>query len=55
LVFELADPVASDTSALTAIERRFPAAAMAQLEFAGVWADLAEAALVNVRFPAESN
>jgi phosphohistidine phosphatase len=55
LVFELADPEASDTSALTAIERRFPAAATAQLEFAGAWADLAEAALVNVRFPAESN
>jgi hypothetical protein len=39
---------------MKAIERRFPAAAIAQLEFAGSWADLHEAALSNVRLPAES-
>ena len=53
VAFELADPDASDSSALEALERRFPAAAIAQLEFAGAWAELAEAALVGVRLPEE--
>jgi phosphohistidine phosphatase len=54
VAFELADPKASDPSARTVIERRFPAAAIAQLEFAGAWANLEKAVLVSVRFPAES-
>jgi phosphohistidine phosphatase len=54
VAFELADPDASDSAAMAAIERRFPAAAIAQLEFAGDWADLAEAELVSIRFAAES-
>ncbi len=54
VIFELADREASDPAAMTAVERRFPAAAVARLEFAGAWADLAEAVLVSIRFPAES-
>jgi phosphohistidine phosphatase len=54
VAFELADPDASDPAAMTALERRFPAAALARLEFAGDWADLAEAALVDARFSEES-
>ena len=54
VAFELADQDASDSSALEALERRFPAAAIAQLEFAGAWADLAETVLVNVRLPEET-
>jgi phosphohistidine phosphatase len=52
--FELADAETSDSTALMIIERRFPAAALAQLEFAGAWAELAEAALVGVRLPEET-
>ena len=54
VAFELADPDASDASALTVLERRFPAAAVARLEFDGDWADLAEAALAGVRLPEET-
>ena len=53
VAFELADPDASEASALTALEHRFPAAAVARLEFDGDWADLAEAALVGVGLPEE--
>jgi phosphohistidine phosphatase len=52
VAFELADPGASDPTAMTALERRFPAAAVARLEFTGAWADLAEAVLVGIRLPA---
>jgi phosphohistidine phosphatase len=54
VAFELATPEASNSSAMTTLERRFPAAAVAQLEFARAWADLAEAALVGVRLPEET-
>jgi phosphohistidine phosphatase len=54
VAFELADPEASDQTAITALERRFPAAAVARLEFTGAWADLAEAVLVGTRIPDES-
>ncbi len=54
VIFELADREASDPAALTAVERRFPAAAVARLEFGGAWADLAEAVLVGTRFPDEA-
>jgi phosphohistidine phosphatase len=49
--FELTDAEASDSTALMIIERRFPAAALAQLEFAGAWAELASAVLIGVRIP----
>jgi phosphohistidine phosphatase len=51
VAFELADAEASDSAAMAAIERRFPAAAIAQLEFTGAWADVADAVLVDVWFP----
>lgn len=51
VAFELADLKASDSSAMTTLERRFPASAVARLEFDGDWADLAEAALVCVGLP----
>ena len=54
VALELADPEASNPSALTGLERRFPATAIAQLEFAGAWAELAEAVLVSTRFADES-
>ena len=50
VIFELTDREASDQRAMTAVERRFPAAAVARLEFAGDWAELVEAKLVSVRF-----
>ena len=53
LALGLADSEVSEASALAALERRFPAAAIARLEFNGAWAGLAEAALVDVRFPEE--
>jgi phosphohistidine phosphatase len=53
VALELADPEASDSSALEALERRFPAAAVAKLQFAGAWAELAEAVLVSARFADE--
>ena len=51
VAYELADPDASHPDALAAIDGRFPAAALVQLEFAGDWADLETAVLVNVRLP----
>jgi phosphohistidine phosphatase len=49
VAFALADPRSSDPAAMAALERRFPAAALARLSVAGRWADLAEAALVSIR------
>jgi phosphohistidine phosphatase len=54
VALELADREASDPTAMAALERRFPAAAVARLEFAGDWADLAVAVLVDLRIPDES-
>ena len=51
VAFELANPDTSDSAAMAVLERRFPAAAVARLEFAGAWADLTEAALVGIWFP----
>jgi phosphohistidine phosphatase len=51
LAIELADPESSDPDAMAVLERRFPAAAVARLEFAGAWADLAKAELVGLRIP----
>ena len=51
VAYELADPDVSDPAAMAAIDGRFPAATLARLEFAGDWADLQAAALVDVRLP----
>jgi phosphohistidine phosphatase len=51
VAYELADPETSDPRALAAIDGRFPAAALARLEFTGAWADLETATLVDVRLP----
>ena len=54
LAIELADPESSDPDAMAVLELRFPAAAVARLEFAGAWADLAKAELVGLRLPDDS-
>jgi phosphohistidine phosphatase len=51
VAYELTDPDTSDPAAVAAIDGRFPAATLARLEFAGHWADLETAALVDVRLP----
>jgi phosphohistidine phosphatase len=51
VVYELADPTTSSPEALRAIEGRFPAAALAQLEFDGDWSGVLAASLVSVRMP----
>jgi phosphohistidine phosphatase len=51
VVYELADPTTSRPEALGAIEGRFPAAALAQLEFDGDWSQLDSGSLVSVRLP----
>jgi phosphohistidine phosphatase len=51
VVYELADPTTSRPEALGAIEGRFPAAALAQLEFDGDWSGIEAASLVSVRMP----
>jgi phosphohistidine phosphatase len=51
VVYELADPTTSRPEALGAIEGRFPAAALAQLEFDGDWYGIEAASLVSVRMP----
>ena len=53
VALELADSEMSEASALATLEQRFPAAAIARLEFDGAWAGLAAAALVDIRFPEE--
>jgi phosphohistidine phosphatase len=51
VVYELADPTTSRPEALGAIEGRFPAAALAQLESDGDWSQLDSGSLVSVRLP----
>jgi phosphohistidine phosphatase len=51
VVYELADPTTSRPEAVGAIEGRFPAAALAQLEFDGDWTGVEAASLVSVRMP----
>ena len=51
VVYELADPTTSRPEALGAIEGRFPAAALAQLEFDGDWSGIEAASLVSVQMP----
>jgi phosphohistidine phosphatase len=52
LVHELTDPAASSPGAVATIESRFPAAALAQLEFQGDWSQADSGSLVAVRLPA---
>jgi phosphohistidine phosphatase len=51
LVHELTDPATSNPEAVNAIESRFPAAALAQLEFEGDWSQVDSGSLVAVRLP----
>jgi phosphohistidine phosphatase len=55
VVYELADPTSSTPEAISAIEGRFPAAAMAQLEFEGDWSGVAAGSLVDVRVPSSAS
>jgi phosphohistidine phosphatase len=51
VVYDMADPGTSASDAVAAIEGRFPAAALARLEFDGNWPELDTASLVSVRIP----
>jgi len=51
LVHEITDPGISTREAVEAIESRFPAAALAQLEFEGDWSSLDAGSLAAVRMP----
>jgi phosphohistidine phosphatase len=51
LVYEMTDPTTSRPAAVSAIEDRFPAAALAQLEFDGDWSGIEAGSLVSVRMP----
>ena len=51
LVHELTDPATSSPDAVAAIESRFPAAALAQLEFEVDWSHVTAGALASVRIP----
>jgi len=51
LVHEMTDPATSRPEAVSAIESRFPAAALAQLEFEGDWSEIDGGSLVSVRMP----
>jgi len=54
VVYELTDPTTSAQEAVTAIQGRFPAAALAQLEFNGDWSEMDAASLVSVQMPGAS-
>jgi phosphohistidine phosphatase len=51
MVHELTEPATSSTEATAAIDGRFPAAALAQLEFEGDWSEIQGGSLVSVRLP----
>ena len=51
LVHDMADPDTSTPAAVSAIESRFPAAALARLEFDGDWSEIEGGSLVSVRIP----
>jgi phosphohistidine phosphatase len=51
LVHEMTDAASSTPEAVDAIESRFPAAALAWLEFDGDWSEIEAASLVSVRIP----
>jgi phosphohistidine phosphatase len=51
LVHQMTDPATSRPEAVSAMESRFPAAALAQLEFEGDWSEIDAGSLVSVRMP----
>ena len=51
LVHDMADPDTSTPAAVSAIESRFPAAALARLEFEADWSEIEAGSLVSVRMP----
>ena len=53
VVYEMSDPTTSIPEALS--KGRFPAAALAQLEFDGDWSGLDAASLVHVRMPGSAS
>jgi phosphohistidine phosphatase len=55
LVHEMTDPTNSTPEAVSAIESRFPAAALAQLELDGDWSQLHAGSLVSVRMPGSAS
>jgi phosphohistidine phosphatase len=55
VVYELTDPTSSTPVAVSAIEGRFPAAALAQLDFYGDWSAVETGALVSVWMPGSAN
>jgi phosphohistidine phosphatase len=55
LVHELTERASSSPEAVAAIESRFPAAGLAQLEFEGDWSQLESGALVAVRLPGKAD
>jgi phosphohistidine phosphatase len=55
VVYELLDPTTSALEAVNAIEGRFPAAALAQLEFEGDWSGIETGSLVSVRLPGSAS
>ena len=55
LVHEMTDPANSTPQAARAIENRFPAAALAQLEFHGDWSEIEAGSLVSVRMPGSAS
>jgi phosphohistidine phosphatase len=55
VVYELTDPATSAPETVSAIESRFPAAALAQLEFEGDWSEVEAGSLVSVLMPGSSS
>jgi phosphohistidine phosphatase len=55
LVHEMTDPAGSNPKAVSAIESRFPAAALAQLEFDRDWSEIDAGSLVSVWMPGSSS
>jgi phosphohistidine phosphatase len=54
LVHELTDAATSSAEAVAAIDGRFPAGVLAQLEFEGDWSQLESGSLVAVRLPGQA-
>jgi phosphohistidine phosphatase len=55
LVHELIDVATSSPEAVAAIESRFPAAALARLDFDGDWSQLDSGSLATVRMPGSAS
>jgi phosphohistidine phosphatase len=51
LVYELTEPTTSTPEAVSAIEGRFPAAALARLEIEGDWSGVEKGSLISVSMP----